>query len=226
MQAKNDEQSRHGHEISIFFDNTHYCIAFSFLSLFLIFSDVSICLLDQLDQLDLSSPDEQSQPIPFFGRGWHHTHLLLTFVGTTMATTGTASDPSILASRRAVYVGGLADEVTPQLLRAAMIPFGNIKSLDIPMDYANGAHKGFGFVEYEDADDAAEAIFNMDGSDLLGRTMKVSLAQLNQLNKLSTTQQAIWSNDEWFQQHVSGEMSKEEQEKINQQQQDMKELQD
>jgi hypothetical protein len=42
-----------------------------------------------------------------------------------------ASDPTILSSKRAVYVGGLADEVTPQLLRAAMIPFGDIKSLDI-----------------------------------------------------------------------------------------------
>jgi RNA recognition motif-containing protein len=42
-----------------------------------------------------------------------------------------ASDPTILSSKRAVYVGGLADEVTSQLLRAAMIPFGDIKSLDI-----------------------------------------------------------------------------------------------
>ena len=143
----------------------------------------------------------------------------------TSNATATASDPSILASRRAVYVGGLADEVTPQLLRAAMIPFGNIKSLDIPMDYAKGVHKGFGFVEYEDADDAAEAIFNMDGSDLMGRTMKVSLAQLNQLSKLSTTR-AIWSNDEWFQQHATGELSKEEQEKVSQERKDMKELQE
>ena len=143
----------------------------------------------------------------------------------TSNATAAASDPSILASRRAVYVGGLADEVTPQLLRAAMIPFGNIKSLDIPMDYAKGVHKGFGFVEYEDADDAAEAIFNMDGSDLMGRTMKVSLAQLNQLSKLSTTR-AIWSNDEWFQQHATGELSKEEQEKVSQERKDMKELQE
>jgi hypothetical protein len=43
----------------------------------------------------------------------------------------TSSDPTILSSKRAVYVGGLAEGVTPQLLRAAMIPFGNIKSLDI-----------------------------------------------------------------------------------------------
>jgi RNA recognition motif-containing protein len=65
-------------------------------------------------------------------------------VSTMAASTSIASDPSILASRRTVYVGCLADEVTPQLLRATMIPFGNIKSLDIPMNYAAGVHKGFG----------------------------------------------------------------------------------
>ena len=47
----------------------------------------------------------------------------------TMASTGT--DPTILSSKRAVYVGGLAPGVNRQLLRAAMIPFGNVKSLDI-----------------------------------------------------------------------------------------------
>ena len=46
-------------------------------------------------------------------------------------TSTAASDPTILSSKRAVYVGGLDKEVTPQLLRAALIPFGNIKSLDI-----------------------------------------------------------------------------------------------
>jgi hypothetical protein len=59
---------------------------------------------------------------------------------------------------------------------------------------------------------ATECIFNMDMSDLCGRTIKVSLAQQNQLSKLSSTQgggkggqSAIWSSDEWFQeQHAEG----------------------
>jgi RNA recognition motif-containing protein len=40
-------------------------------------------------------------------------------------------DPLVLGSKRVVFVGGLADETTTQLLRAAMIPFGSIKSVDI-----------------------------------------------------------------------------------------------
>jgi peptidyl-prolyl isomerase E (cyclophilin E) len=133
-------------------------------------------------------------------------------------TSNAASDPTVLSSKRAVYVGGLADDVTPQFLRAAMIPFGTIKSLDIPMDYAAGKHKGFAFVEYEDADDAVEAIFNMDGADIMGRTLRVGIAQMNQLNKLSS-KEAIWSSDDWFQQNVSGN-SKEEQEEKKDRQQD------
>lgn len=48
----------------------------------------------------------------------------------------------------------------------------------------------------------------MDMSDLCGRTIKVSLAQQNQLSKLTsqggTKGQAIWSSDEWFQEHMVG----------------------
>lgn len=97
------------------------------------------------------------------------------------------------------------------------------------MDYKEGKHRGFGFVEFEDADDAAEAIFNMDGADLMGRTIKVSMAQPNQIKKLSgpgTSQQAVWSSDEWFQQHVAGQLSPEEQERQKQQNQDQQVLRD
>jgi peptidyl-prolyl isomerase E (cyclophilin E) len=73
------------------------------------------------------------------------------------------------------------------------------------MDYANGTHRGFAFVEYEDADDAEEAIFNIHGAELLGRTLKVSLAQQNQVNKLSSKNEAVWkSSDTWFQENVGG----------------------
>ena len=40
-------------------------------------------------------------------------------------------DANVLNSKRVVYVGGLADEVTIPLLRACMIPFGPIHSIDM-----------------------------------------------------------------------------------------------
>lgn len=40
-------------------------------------------------------------------------------------------DPAMLASKRVVFIGGLPDEATVQMVRAAMIPFGDIKSVDL-----------------------------------------------------------------------------------------------
>ena len=67
----------------------------------------------------------------------------------------------------------------------------------------------------------------MDGADLMGRTIRVSIAQPNQLNKLSSggsgpseTSQAVWSNDEWFQQHVAGATSEQEEKEHATRQQD------
>lgn len=119
-------------------------------------------------------------------------------------------DPSTLASKRVVYVGSLSESITSKVLRAAFIPFGNIRSVDIPMDYAQGTKRGFAFVEFDDADDAEEAVFNMDGSELMGKTIRVSLAQANQANKLSSANnEAIWKSDEWYQKYAAGEESKE-----------------
>ena len=70
----------------------------------------------------------------------------------------------------------------------------------------------------------------MDMSDLCGRTIKVSLAQQNQLSKLSAMdsgkagQEAIWSSDQWFQEHVVG--SKEDLQKKKEAQQDKETLKD
>jgi peptidyl-prolyl isomerase E (cyclophilin E) len=65
------------------------------------------------------------------------------------------------------------------------------------MDYASGKHKGFAFVEYNDGEDAAEAIYNLDGSELYGRVLSVNLAQHNRVNLNSN--KAVWSTDEFFQ---------------------------
>mmetsp|Transcript_6122 Transcript_6122/g.12807 ORF Transcript_6122/g.12807 Transcript_6122/m.12807 type:complete len:141 (-) Transcript_6122:400-822(-) len=118
-----------------------------------------------------------------------------------MSTSGQSG--TALQSRRSLYVGGLADAATESTLRAALIPFGPVKNLDVPMDYAKGTHKGFAFVEYEDADDAAEAIYNLDGAELLGRTLVVNLAQNHQA-KLGSAR-PVWSTDEWFREQVTGE---------------------
>lgn len=64
-------------------------------------------------------------------------------------------------SKRTIYVGGLAEEVDEKVLNAAFIPFGDIVDIQIPLDYESEKHRGFAFIEFENAEDAAAAIDNM-----------------------------------------------------------------
>lgn len=119
------------------------------------------------------------------------------------------------SSRKALYIGGLDPAVIESTLRAAFIPFGPIQSIDMPMDYAAGTHKGFAFLEYVDADDASEAIYNMDGAELFGKTLVVNVAQPDKLvGNLASAKQAVWSTDEWYQEQaaagVGGDRGKDE----------------
>lgn len=64
-------------------------------------------------------------------------------------------------TKRTIYVGGLAEEVDEKVLNAAFIPFGDIVYIQIPLDYDTEKHRGFAFIEFENAEDAAAAIDNM-----------------------------------------------------------------
>lgn len=69
-----------------------------------------------------------------------------------------ASKPN---SKRTIYVGGLAEEVNEKVLNAAFVPFGDLVDVQIPLDYETEKHRGFAFIEFENAEDAAAAIDNM-----------------------------------------------------------------
>jgi hypothetical protein len=80
-----------------------------------------------------------------------------------------------------LYVGGLAPAVTAQTLHAAFVPFGDIADISLPKPELASAsrepHRGFGYVEFESAADAAEARDNLDQSELFGRVIKVAAAK-------------------------------------------------
>lgn len=79
-----------------------------------------------------------------------------------------------------VYVGGLAPVVTVANLHDAFIPFGEIADISLPKNEnpsSTDPHRGFAYVEFEDAEDAKEAIDNMDQAELFGRVIKVNPAK-------------------------------------------------
>lgn len=107
---------------------------------------------------------------------------------------------SKMANKRVVYVGGLAEEVDEKVLHAAFIPFGDITDVQIPMDYSTQKHRGFGFVEFEFAEDGAAAIDNMNESELFGRTIRVNLAKPMKIKEGYS--RAVWSEDSWLQKYA------------------------
>ena len=76
-----------------------------------------------------------------------------------MAASDIGEASVLVASKRVIYVGGLGEGVSQAILRSAMIPFGTIKSLDIPMDYKAGKTRGFAFVEFDDPEDGMCILF-------------------------------------------------------------------
>ncbi|XP_052866588.1 peptidyl-prolyl cis-trans isomerase E [Anopheles cruzii] len=102
--------------------------------------------------------------------------------------------------KRTVYVGGLSEEVTDKLITDAFIPFGDLVDIQMPIDYESQKHRGFAFIEFENAEDAAAAVDNMNDSELCGRTIRVNTAKPQRIKEGSN--RAVWADDNWLQQHA------------------------
>ncbi|KAG0288998.1 hypothetical protein BGZ96_007330 [Linnemannia gamsii] len=115
------------------------------------------------------------------------------------------------SNKSTLFVGGLDEQVTPQVLHAAFIPFGDITQIEIPSDpTSNAPHRGFGFVEFDLAMDAQAALDNMHLSELFGRTIKVNLAKPGKGGAgglRSGPEKAIWADEDWLKENVMGDDS-------------------
>ncbi|GJS94793.1 serine/arginine-rich SC35-like splicing factor SCL30A isoform X5 [Tanacetum coccineum] len=78
-----------------------------------------------------------------------------------------------------LLVRNLGRGCRPEDLRGPFGEFGPLKDVYLPRDYYTGEPRGFGFVQYLDPDDAAEAKYHMDGQILLGRELTVVFAEEN-----------------------------------------------
>lgn len=73
-----------------------------------------------------------------------------------------------------LYVGNLAYSTTEDELREKFSQYGEVDSVNVIMDRDTGRSKGFGFVEMGSEDAAKAAIDSLNGTELDGRTIKVS----------------------------------------------------
>ncbi|XP_052173761.1 29 kDa ribonucleoprotein A, chloroplastic [Diospyros lotus] len=76
-----------------------------------------------------------------------------------------------------VYVGNLAWGVDDLALETLFSEQGKVMEAKVVYDRDSGRSKGFGFVTYSSADEVNNAIESLDGIDLNGRAIRVSMAE-------------------------------------------------
>ena len=76
-----------------------------------------------------------------------------------------------------LHVGNLSKQVTDTQLNDLAVPFGKVVSANVATERSSGDSKGFGFVEYSNAEEAHAAITGLDGRDVNGQALKVSEAK-------------------------------------------------
>ena len=76
-----------------------------------------------------------------------------------------------------LFIGGLSWNTDDGLLKETFEKFGSVSDVKVVVDHQTGRSRGFGFVSYENIDDAATAIAQADGSLLDGRTITVKRAE-------------------------------------------------
>ncbi len=76
-----------------------------------------------------------------------------------------------------LFIGSLAYATTDDGLKAHFEQVGPVASARVITDRETGRSKGFGFVEFENEDDNQKAVDQLNGKELDGRTINVSLAR-------------------------------------------------
>ncbi|KAG2314518.1 hypothetical protein Bca4012_065214 [Brassica carinata] len=97
-----------------------------------------------------------------------------------VSQTGNVPVQSMLGSLRymstKIFVGGLSWGTDDQSLREAFSNFGEVIDSKVIVDRDTGRSRGFGFVNFSDDSAANAAISEMDGKELNGRNIRVSVA--------------------------------------------------
>ena len=76
-----------------------------------------------------------------------------------------------------LYVGNLSKQVTDAQLNELATPYGKPLSANVATERTSGESKGFGFIEFNSAEEAKAAITGLDGRDVNGQALKVNEAK-------------------------------------------------
>lgn len=80
-------------------------------------------------------------------------------------------------SAQNLFVGSLAYATTDDSLKAHFEQVGPVASARVIMDRETGRSRGFGFVEFENEANNQKAVDQLNGKELDGRAINVSIAR-------------------------------------------------
>ncbi|MBF2048687.1 MAG: RNA-binding protein [Elainella sp. C42_A2020_010] len=76
-----------------------------------------------------------------------------------------------------IYVGNLSYKATEADLTQAFTEYGTVTRVQLPTERETGRMRGFAFVEMENEAEETAAIAALDGSEWMGRDLKVNKAR-------------------------------------------------
>lgn len=92
-------------------------------------------------------------------------------IGNTVASKNNKMNNKIL-------VGNLATAVTEhQIKELFSTTVGTVLSVDLPKDPRTGTNRGYAFVEMGSSSEAADAVTNLNGHDVSGRRLNLTLTE-------------------------------------------------
>lgn len=100
----------------------------------------------------------------------------LRVAGGKQSSTCTRPSTVTVCAMKKLFVGGISWGTDDDMLREAFAAFGAVSDARVIYDRETGRSRGFGFVTFDEENDASEAISEMDGTELDGRTIRVNEA--------------------------------------------------
>ena len=92
-----------------------------------------------------------------------------------------------------LYVGDLPDHVTDEILKNLFSTYGTVESVTVMINKITDLPQGFGFVEMSCESEAQEAIQNLNGTQIEGRTIRVYEARPRPLRRRGK----VFRRDRW-----------------------------
>ncbi|KAJ7535994.1 hypothetical protein O6H91_12G052900 [Diphasiastrum complanatum] len=104
-----------------------------------------------------------------------------------------------------LLVRNIPRDSRPEDLRIPFEKFGPVKDVYLPRDYYSGEPRGFGFVQYMDHNDAADAKYHMDGQIVGGREISVVFAEENRKKPSEMRMREVSRGGSWGRRRYGGE---------------------